>query len=244
MRWSPTYKEYRTHNGLDLAGSMGTTVKAASEGTVIKSTFHGTSTTGLGNYVEVSHSFAGRPYTTLYAHLTSRSVSVGAKVKQGDLIGYVGSTGGSTGPHLHYEIKSSGNYVDPAPLTGNWRKQSIRWTYRYLDNSTHKGWKYDKELWHYFDTTSIMKTGWTAVSGKSFYLDPANGDMQIGWKQVNGKWYYLSETKGPALGSMQTGWLKHGGHDYYLAGVGAMVTGTQVINGKTYTFNSSGQLIK
>ena len=98
----------RFHKGMDIGGVGYTTVvHAAKAGEVIVSQ-HSSS---YGNYVVISH---GAGNTTLYAHMSSRKVSVGQKVKQGDPIGVTGSTGRSTGPHLHFEITENGERINPA----------------------------------------------------------------------------------------------------------------------------------
>ena len=98
----------RFHKGMDIGGVGYTSeVHAAKAGTVIVSQY----SSSYGNYVVVSH---GSGNTTLYAHMSSRKVSVGQKVKQGDVLGITGSTGHSTGPHLHFEITENGQRIDPA----------------------------------------------------------------------------------------------------------------------------------
>ncbi|MGM9662877.1 MAG: murein hydrolase activator EnvC family protein [Oscillospiraceae bacterium] len=106
-RINPVTGRAETHKGVDIAG-VGYTSKvlAAKAGTVIISQ-KGSS---YGNYVVISH---GSGNTTLYAHLSQRNVSVGDKVNQGDVIGITGSTGNSTGPHLHFEITENGSRIDP-----------------------------------------------------------------------------------------------------------------------------------
>lgn len=98
----------RFHKGMDI-GRVGynTVVHAAKSGQVIVSQY----SSSYGNYVVISH---GAGNTTLYAHMSSRKVSVGQKVKQGDPIGVTGSTGRSTGPHLHFEITENGERINPA----------------------------------------------------------------------------------------------------------------------------------
>lgn len=96
----------RNHNGVDIAAKPGTPIYAPAMGTV---TFSATRN-GYGNYITIDH---GNGYVTTYAHMTERKVQEGAVVKQGDLIGTVGSTGRVTGPHLHFEILLNGKYVDP-----------------------------------------------------------------------------------------------------------------------------------
>lgn len=95
------------HKGIDIGGVGYTSqVVAAKAGTVIVSAY----SSSYGNYVSVSH---GSGNTTVYAHLSSRKVSVGQKVKQGDLLGITGSTGISSGPHLHFEIVENGERINP-----------------------------------------------------------------------------------------------------------------------------------
>ena len=106
MRTHPVTKKYKLHSGIDLRCSTGTKVYAANAGTVTTSGY----SSAWGNYIIINH---GGGYTTLYAHLKSRNVSKDAKVKQGDVIGYSGNTGYSTGPHLHLEINKNGSPYDP-----------------------------------------------------------------------------------------------------------------------------------
>lgn len=96
------------HQGLDIAAPMGTTVTAAASGTVIMAQWYG----GYGNYILIDH---GGGYSTGYGHLSAIYVSNGQSVQRGQAIGAVGSTGQSTGPHLHFEVRIAGKPVDPAP---------------------------------------------------------------------------------------------------------------------------------
>ncbi|HEU5480808.1 MAG TPA: M23 family metallopeptidase, partial [Candidatus Tumulicola sp.] len=96
------------HQGLDIAAPTGTTVTAAAAGTVIMAQWYG----GYGNYILIDH---GGGYSTGYGHLSAIYVSNGQAVKRGQAIGAVGSTGASTGPHLHFEVRIDGKPVDPAP---------------------------------------------------------------------------------------------------------------------------------
>lgn len=96
------------HQGLDIAAPMGTAVTAAAGGTVIMAQWYG----GYGNYVLIDN---GGGYSTGYGHLSAIYVSAGQVVARGQAIGAVGSTGQSTGPHLHFEIRIAGKPVDPAP---------------------------------------------------------------------------------------------------------------------------------
>lgn len=106
-RIHPIYGTRRHHNGTDIssAGIHGTKILAAKTGVVTTSAY----SSSYGNYVVVSHSDG---YQTLYAHMSKRAVSVGEVVKQGEVLGYVGSTGASTGSHLHYEVWYNGERTD------------------------------------------------------------------------------------------------------------------------------------
>lgn len=106
MRKHPVTGVRKLHTGIDLRASTGTKVYAANSGTVTTSGY----SSAWGNYIIISH---GGGVTTLYAHLSKRSVSQGAKVSQGAVIGYTGNTGYSTGPHLHFEIDKNGASYDP-----------------------------------------------------------------------------------------------------------------------------------
>lgn len=105
-RLHPIYNYYRTHYGIDIGAYYGSNVLASDRGTVTTSAYHWS----YGNYIVVNH---GNGYATLYAHLSSRLVSAGDEVSQGDVIGLVGSTGDSTGPHLHFEIRENGTCINP-----------------------------------------------------------------------------------------------------------------------------------
>jgi len=106
-RRHPVHGDMRFHGGIDIAANHGTSVVAADSGTVVISTYN----SSFGNYIVISH---GNGMNTLYAHLSSRQVSVGASVSRGQVIGLVGSTGISTGPHLHFEVHVNGSRVNPA----------------------------------------------------------------------------------------------------------------------------------
>lgn len=107
-RVHPIFGTKRLHKGLDLGAGSGTPIASAKDGTVISAGWQG----GYGNTVVVSH---GDGITSLYAHQSSIAVSNGQEVSRGDIVGYVGSTGWSTGPHLHFEIRVNGVAVDPMP---------------------------------------------------------------------------------------------------------------------------------
>jgi len=106
MRWHPIYGTYSMHTGIDIGAPHGAAVKAADGGTVIYAGWMG----GYGNTLIVDH---GGGVSTLYAHLSGFAVSSGTTVSQGQVIAYVGSTGNSTGPHLHFEVRINGNHTNP-----------------------------------------------------------------------------------------------------------------------------------
>lgn len=106
LRVHPITGNERDHNGLDIGAGYGAAIVAADGGSVTLAGVNG----GYGNCVMINH---GNGYVTLYGHMSSIAVSNGQSVSQGDTIGYVGSTGLSTGPHLHFEIHSGGGLIDP-----------------------------------------------------------------------------------------------------------------------------------
>jgi murein DD-endopeptidase MepM/ murein hydrolase activator NlpD len=106
VRPDPFTRSLAMHTGVDLRADSGEPVRATANGTVTIASWHG----GYGRMVEIDH---GNGLTTRYAHLLSISVSVDQTVKAGQIIGRVGSTGRSTGPHLHYETRHDGDPVDP-----------------------------------------------------------------------------------------------------------------------------------
>jgi len=106
MRRHPILRYTRMHAGVDFRGRTGQPVYAVTDGTVVFAGRHG----GHGNYIKLNH---GGGLQTGYAHLSRFAVSSGQRVRRGQVIGYVGSTGLSTGPHLHYELYRNGKTVDP-----------------------------------------------------------------------------------------------------------------------------------
>ncbi len=105
-RIHPIYGTSRMHTGLDLGAGCSTPIRAAGPGTVIKASYYG----GYGNAVIIDH---GGGFATLYGHQSKIAVSVGDELAQGDVLGYVGSTGASTGCHLHFEVRINGDPVNP-----------------------------------------------------------------------------------------------------------------------------------
>lgn len=110
MRFHPILKHYRLHSGMDITARQGTPVYATGDGVVRMSGRNSQGYGGYGIVVLVDHGFG---FQTLYAHMQSTKVRVGQKVKRGEQIGTVGSTGLSTGSHLHYEVILGGKKVDP-----------------------------------------------------------------------------------------------------------------------------------
>ena len=105
-RSDPFTGEPGQHGGVDISSAIGQPVRAPADGTVVKATWEG----GYGNVIYLSH---GNGYSTRYGHLSGFAARPGERVKRGDIIGYVGSTGRSTGPHLHYEVRLNNNAVNP-----------------------------------------------------------------------------------------------------------------------------------
>lgn len=106
-RIDPIYKTPRFHAGLDFTAPQGTPIYATANG-VAK--IAGNSGNGYGNHVVISHGYG---YETLYGHMFRVKVKVGERVNRGEVIGYVGSTGKSTGPHCHYEVRKNNTRIDP-----------------------------------------------------------------------------------------------------------------------------------
>ncbi len=106
-RIHPIYKTGKMHTGIDFTASQGTEIYATGDGSVSTADAAGT---GYGRHVIIDHGYG---YQTLYGHMSRINVHKGQKVKRGDLIGYVGNTGSSTGPHLHYEVIKDGEKINP-----------------------------------------------------------------------------------------------------------------------------------
>ncbi len=110
---SDEYGGARGHGGMDIAGAYGTQIVAAESGTVIRSNNTDEWGWGWGYHVYIYHNDT---YSTLYAHMSATAVSTGEYVSKGQVIGYEGSTGDSTGPHLHFEVWENGTRVNPRPF--------------------------------------------------------------------------------------------------------------------------------
>jgi murein DD-endopeptidase MepM/ murein hydrolase activator NlpD len=106
-RIDPIYKTVKFHAGLDFSAPQGTPIYATANGVVRVA---GNQGNGYGNHVIINH---GYQYSTLYGHMYRIKVRVGQSIKRGEVIGYVGNTGKSTGPHVHYEVMKGGRHLDP-----------------------------------------------------------------------------------------------------------------------------------
>jgi len=112
MRLHPILKIYRSHSGLDIGAPTGADIIAANDGVVIKSTYM----SSYGNVIMIDH---GGGVVTVYAHGSELVAKLGDTVKRGDVILKCGSTGWSTGPHVHFEIRINGKTIDPFPYITN-----------------------------------------------------------------------------------------------------------------------------
>lgn len=106
-RTDPIYKTTKFHAGMDFAASVGTEIYATGDGVVLRAD---ADASGYGNHVRINHGYG---YMTLYGHMSKINVRPGQRVKRGDVIGYVGNTGKSVGPHLHYEVHKNGQTLNP-----------------------------------------------------------------------------------------------------------------------------------
>jgi murein DD-endopeptidase MepM/ murein hydrolase activator NlpD len=107
MRIHPFYKVLKMHTGMDFTAPTGTKIFATGDGVVVKTRY---AQRGYGNHIVIDHGFG---YSTLYAHMSKFAVRVGQRVKRGTVIGYVGNTGTSVAPHLHYEVRKDGKPINP-----------------------------------------------------------------------------------------------------------------------------------
>jgi peptidase, family M23 len=107
FRTDPFTKVRKFHYGMDFSAPTGTAVYATGDGVVTRAD---SNSSGYGEHIRIDHGYG---YETLYGHLSQYNVRPGQKVKRGDVIGYVGSTGRSEAPHLHYEVKKNGEHLNP-----------------------------------------------------------------------------------------------------------------------------------
>src|SRR5262249_49790470 len=131
IRRDPFTGAARMHTGVDLKATFGQSVGAALGGRIIYASYRG----GYGNLVIVDH---GPGSATMYGHLSSIAVAVGQRVVVGQTVGYVGSTGRSTGPHLHYEVRARGHALDPSSVI-TFKGASIYANGRLVDGTTEEG---------------------------------------------------------------------------------------------------------
>lgn len=108
MRWHPVIGGRRAHKGVDLAGPIGTPVHATADGVISKAEWF----SSYGLFVSIEH---GGQLQTRYGHMSRLNVAAGEHIHKGDVIGFIGTTGRSTGPHLHYEVRVAGEAVNPIP---------------------------------------------------------------------------------------------------------------------------------
>lgn len=105
-RNAPTRGASRNHKGIDIPGAIGTPIYATADGFIGRAEWVG----GYGKLVEINH---GNAVQTRYGHLSAMNVTPGQRIRKGDILGYMGSTGRSTGSHLHYEVRIAGEAINP-----------------------------------------------------------------------------------------------------------------------------------
>lgn len=132
-----------------------------------------------------------------------------------------------------YRFNSSGYMLT------NWQKIGGSWYYFGGDGAMRTGWQAIGGKWYCFRNSGAMYSNTWLESDESWYAINSSGVMLTGWQRINNAWYYLS----PSSGKMHKGWLSLGGKWYFFDNGGKMVTGTGTIDGKRYTFNSSGVLV-
>ncbi len=195
------------HDGIDYAGKLGDNIYAAADGivTTVETDYDDK---GCGKYVIIDH---GNGYTTCYAHLDSISVEMFAEVSQGDVIGGMGSTGWSTGPHLHFTLAKNGSPVDPHiylddpiqlihPTGDVYPDDDI--LYGYGEYEGHKGIDYGGEKGQYVVAAAngtVSFAGWNEGYGNCVIIDHRNGYQTI--------YAHLDEIKAKAGDTVTTGHL-------------------------------------
>ena len=129
------------------------------------------------------------------------------------------------------------NEVTGAMATG-WVQVDGQWYFLRSSGAMVTGWLNGGTSWYYLTGSGAMATGWLYDGGSWYYLNTATSAMATGWVQVDGQWYFLRSS-----GAMVTGWILDGGAWYYMNGTGAMVTGTQEIDGRSSIFSPSGRWV-
>ena len=255
------------HRGIDItsggsiANITNAPVLAIADGTVewVQKwdgvTKSGTTMQTYGNCIRILHA---NGYRSLYAHMNDApTLNVGDTVVQGQTIGHVGSTGFSTGYHLHLEISYNGELVDPcnyltdSPDKNGWYRENGN-TYYYENGLTKRGWWHLRSSSYYFDPdTGVMATGFTKIDTHYYYFYPSGdfdgtrGQLLTGWLDIydNGELRYFypdgmwDGTRGQAMLGWQT--VNGGLRYFYPSGDfdgtrGRMLHGFQTINGNTY----------
>ncbi len=130
----------KMHTGIDWANRIGTPILAAGNGTVLKAGW----SSGHGKHTEIQHA---NGYVTTYSHQSNFAAGIvpGAKVRQGQVIGYLGSTGLSTGPHLHYEVLVNGNFVNPMKIRAPRGRELLGFDARRIQAPARRGSWADRE---------------------------------------------------------------------------------------------------
>lgn len=169
-RFHPVLKRWKAHLGTDFGARRGTPIMAAADGKVVFSGWKG----GYGNVVEIKHADG---YKTLYAHQSRRKAKIGQQVKRGEIIGYVGSTGRSTGPHLHFGLYKNGRPINPMQLVkfttkGLWGKGK--------SDFLRRKEKYTKIIDKIFDDNHPSYI-WNTVAKGSVSPDKREYYQQRGW---------------------------------------------------------------
>ncbi len=118
-RHSPIRGASRMHKGMDIPGPVGTPIHATADGTIGRAQW----VNGYGKYVEIEH---GNAIETRYGHMSALNVQPGQRIRKGDIIGYMGSTGRSTGSHLHYEVRVGGEAVNPSAFLATTQQTSVQ----------------------------------------------------------------------------------------------------------------------
>lgn len=180
------------HNGLDIVGDDSRDILCPLDGTVSASTIitnKNDPTWEWGNYVCVRDKDQNRYY---FCHMSSRSVSVGQKVKIGDKLGVMGNTGYSFGDHTHFEIRKPDNYtrINPAEYLGI---PNAKGTYE--EGGSMNGWVSEgADRFKYYSNGVAQTNKWVKTDGWWYHLD-SKGFMQTGWTEVEGEVFFLNSER-------------------------------------------------